>query len=173
LTWPFPKGTQYRRNDYLGRDSVFDRNPALGQVEPYDPAIPVGCSGSVCVVDGHTGIDVGVDVGTPFVAAAPLRITGFRTLPGQNGNQVGVILVDYGNGYTGRYAHAQLLDGVNVGDSIPRGQPFGYVEPSDIGASHLHFEIQRSGRPVDPYDSIVNPTGISLWTVYNDPQYAP
>jgi murein DD-endopeptidase MepM/ murein hydrolase activator NlpD len=152
---------------------VFDRNPAPGQVEPYDPAIPIGCSGSVCVVDGHTGIDIGVDAGTPFVAADPLQITGFRTLPGQDGNQVGVILVDYGNGYTGRYAHAQLLDGVNVGDSISRGQLFGYVEPSDIGASHLHFEIQRFGRPVDPYDSIVNPTGISLWTVYNDPQYAP
>lgn len=173
LTWPFPLGTHYTRNDYLGRDSVFDRNRALGIVEPYDPSIPEGCSGSVCVVDNHTGIDIGVEVGTAFVAAAPLQITGFETRPGQGGHQVGVILVDYGNGYTGQYGHAQLLGGVSIGDFIQRGQSFGYVEPSDVGASHLHFETQKTGTPVDPYDSVVNPTGISLWTVYNDPQYAP
>ena len=173
LTWPFSIGAQYTRNDYLGRDSVFDRNPAVGVVEPYDPSIPIGCSGSVCVVDNHTGIDIGVNVGTTFVAAATLRVTSFESLPGQGRKQVGVILVGYENGYTGRYAHAQLQNGVGIGDYIQRGQSFGYVEPPDVGASHLHFEIQKSGTPVDPYDSIVNPTGISLWTVYNSPQYAP
>jgi len=142
-------------------------------VEPYDPSIPIGCSGSVCVVDNHSGIDIGVATGTQFVAAADLTITGFETLSGYEGRPVGIIHVNYGNGYTGRYAHAQLLDGVSVGDFIPQCVSFGWVEDSDIGASHLHFEVQRNGVPVDPYDSVVNPTGISLWTVYNDPQYCP
>lgn len=171
LTWPFSKRTKYRRKDYLGRDSVFDRNPAQGQIEAYDPSIPKRCTGSVCVVDGHTGIDIGVDAGTVFVAAAPLRITGFTFLQGRRGKKVGVIHVDYENGYTGRYAHARLSRGIKIGDSIRRGQPFGFVERSDVGAAHLHFEILKSGIPVDPYDSITHPTGISLWTIYNKPQY--
>lgn len=163
----------YQRNDYLGRDSVFDRKQAQGVVEePYDPSIPIGCSGSVCVVDNHFGIDIGVGTGTQFVAAADLTITDFRTLSGYEGRPVGVIYVSYGNGYTGRYAHTQLLDGVSVGDFIPHCTPFGWVMDSDIGSSHLHFEILRS-RELDPYDSTVNPTGTSLWTVYNDPQYCP
>jgi murein DD-endopeptidase MepM/ murein hydrolase activator NlpD len=173
LTWPFVQGTRFTRRDYLGRDSVVDRNLTLGVVEPYDPAIPIGCSGGVCVVDNHGGIDIGVEVGTAFVAAAPLRITGFEVVPGQGGNHVGLIWVDYRNGYTGFYAHTRLLDGVVVGDSIERGQPFGLVEPSDIGASHLHFQVMKAGQRVDPYDSVVKPTGISLWTVYNEPQYPP
>jgi len=148
-------------------------NPATGQVEAYDPSIPVGCSGSVCVVDGHTGIDIGVDIGTHFVAAAPLQIIGLDSRQGRNGNRVGVIIVDYENGYTGEYDHAQLLDGIKTGDNISRGKPFGYVEASDMGASHLHLEIQKSGIPIDPYDSTISPTGISLWTVYNNPQYSP
>ena len=173
LTWPFPPGTQYTRNDAFGRDSVVDRNPSLGQIEPYDPAIPVGCSGGVCVVDNHSGIDIGTDVGVHFMAAAPLRVVDFKLIPGQNQNTVGVIWVDYGWGYNGYYAHAQLLDGIAVGDTIARGQPFGQVERSDVGSSHLHFQVQRLNSYVDPYDSLIRPTSVSLWTTYNNPQYPP
>lgn len=152
---------------------MFDRNRKEGSVEPYDPSIPVGCSGGVCVVDNHSGIDIGVATGTRFIAAADLKVTGFQTLSGHEGRQVSVILVDYGNGYTGRYAHAQLFDGISVGDSVPRCAALGWVEDSDIGASHLHFEVVRGGNAIDPYDSMASPTGISLWTVYNEPQYCP
>jgi murein DD-endopeptidase MepM/ murein hydrolase activator NlpD len=142
-------------------------------VESYDPSIPVGCSGAVCVVDNHSGIDIGVPVGTHFVAAADLTVTDFRTVPGHERKPVGVIYVDYGNGYSGRYAHAQLAQGVSVGDFVRQCSQLGWVEESDIGASHLHFEIQRSGVPVDPYDSTLSPTGASLWTAYNAPQQCP
>jgi murein DD-endopeptidase MepM/ murein hydrolase activator NlpD len=173
LFWPFRKGTKYQRNDPWGRDSVVDRDPTPGKVEAYDPKIPTRCSGGVCVADNHTGIDIGVPSGTIFNASANLIIIDFQIVPGYQGRPVGVIIVDYGNGFIGRYGHTELLPEFKKGDFVPACTPFGRVTESDIGASHLHFEIQKNGRYVDPYDSTVRPTGVSLWRKYNEPEYCP
>jgi murein DD-endopeptidase MepM/ murein hydrolase activator NlpD len=174
FTWPFPEGTEFTRDDYLGRDSVFDRDPAPGSARAYDPSIPSVCTGGVCVYDGHKGTDIGVEIGVCFVAAAPLEIVEFDTVPGHGGLDVGRIHVRYDSDYTGTYAHAQLLPGIQVGDQISRGQEFGCVERFDIGASHLHFEVQRpSSVPIDPYADVAELSDPSLWSIRNDPQYPP
>ena len=172
LTWPFLKGTKYTRNDYLGRDSVFDLDPTIGKIRAYNSTIPTTCTGSVCVADNHTGIDIGVNIGTHFAAAAPLTMNGFQSVSGNNGKRVGVINVEYTNDTSGRYAHAQLLPNIEIGQKIPRGKEFGYVERSDIGASHLHFELNKYVVPIDPYADMLDKNSLCYWTVFNNPQYS-
>ncbi len=122
--------------------------------------------------DNYTVIDIGVAVGTRFVAAAPVTITNYEILSGTNGRPVHVIEVDYNNGYSGRYAHARLLSNIKMGDTVEQCTPFGSVEKSDKSASHLHFEVVENSVPVDSYDSKVKPTGVLLWEDgKNWPQY--
>jgi murein DD-endopeptidase MepM/ murein hydrolase activator NlpD len=105
---------------------------------------------------------------------------GYIRVPGRNGKTVGKIIVSYGSGYNGEYDHAILLDSVKIGDTISRGQKFGIVEASDVGASHLHFQLNNPGPidinnysyiPIDPYRDKTNPLAVSYWTKDNDPQY--
>lgn len=176
LTWPFPSNTKYTRNDYLGRDSVFDEDSGVGFVRAYNPSIPTVSSGGLWVADNHFGIDIGVKTGTKFIATADLKITDYQRVPGQNGKTVGLIWVLYNiqseNQFIGYYAHSVLMDGIKIGDVIKRGQPFGMVEDSDTGASHLHFQIQRLQQPIDSYRDITNSSAVSYWTKDNDPQYS-
>jgi hypothetical protein len=95
--------------------------------------------------------------GQNVIAAAPFKITDYIPRSGKAG---GVIIVSYGQQFTGYYAYASLLSGVKVGDFIPRGKAFGSVQDCDIGQAHFHFCLIKSV-VVDPYD---------YWTVYKKPQ---
>jgi murein DD-endopeptidase MepM/ murein hydrolase activator NlpD len=100
----------------------------------------------------HTGLDMAAIKGTPVHAAADGRVIE----SGDSNNGYGnMILLSHANGYKTRYAH---LDRVRVryGHSVKRGQVIGTV--GDTGnvrgngtdASHLHFEVYRYTKPVNP-----------------------
>jgi len=86
-------------------------------------------------------------VGTPIAVAEGGRVT----YCGWNGGYGKMCKVDHGNGLETVYGHAHDL-WVNEGQVVKRGQPLGSV--GNTGRStgpHLHFEIRKNGRTVDPY----------------------
>ena len=96
----------------------------------------------------HSGLDFPAPAGSPIYASAGgvVRYAGFR---GEYGRQVEI---DHGNGLITRYSHARRLH-VRSGDVVTPGQHI-----ADIGSSgrstgpHLHFEVLKNGRFVDPED---------------------
>lgn len=100
----------------------------------------------------HAGIDIGVASGTRVAAAAGGTVIEAGTLPGY-GN---VIIIDHGRGTVTRYAHLSKI-GVVKGQVVDAGDQIGLSGgvPGTAGAgnskgAHLHYEVRRNGKPVDP-----------------------
>ena len=94
----------------------------------------------------HTGVDMPAPRGTPIVASAggTVRFAGYRRAYGNS------VEIDHGDGLTTRYAHAsQLL--VRKGQVVLPEQPIATVGSTGRSTGpHLHFEVLRQGRPVEP-----------------------
>jgi len=94
----------------------------------------------------HSGVDFPAPIGTPILASAGGRVifSGYRPYYGRT------VEIDHGGGLVTRYAHASRLD-VQVGQVVMPGDQIALV--GNTGRStgpHLHFEILRNGRFVDP-----------------------
>lgn len=100
----------------------------------------------------HAGIDIAVPVGTGVKASQAGTVITAGNLPGY-GN---VVIVDHGRGTTTRYAHlSQILTqkGAAVGQGEVLGLSGGARGAPGSGNSqgpHVHFEVRRGGRAVDP-----------------------
>lgn len=100
----------------------------------------------------HAGVDFGVPVGTNVSAVAGGTVIEIGSLPGY-GN---TIIIDHGRGTTTRYAHlSQLMvsKGQQVGQGDLIGLSGGAKGAPGAGNSegpHLHFEVRRGGRAVNP-----------------------
>lgn len=94
----------------------------------------------------HSGLDFSVRSGTKVVAAA-----GGRVRSAQSHNGYGKLLeIDHGNGLVTRYAHLSRFY-VKAGDVVTPGQRVAAVGSTGRSTGpHLHFEVLRHGRFVDP-----------------------
>lgn len=94
----------------------------------------------------HKGIDFAGKLGGPVIAVAK----GVVTYAGKRWGYGNVIDIAHGNGYTTRYAHnSRIL--VSVGDTVEKG--FQIAEIGSSGRStgpHVHFEVLKNGREVNP-----------------------
>jgi len=99
----------------------------------------------------HSGIDIGVPVGTPVKAMADGTVTAANG--GMRGYGNGVF-IDHGmiNGkrVVSEYGHLSSFD-VKVGDKIKRGQVVAKSGNSGISSGpHLHITVREDKVPVDP-----------------------
>lgn len=102
---------------------------------------PVGDGGET-----HSGIDVAVPVGTPIRAAGGGLVIG----AGEDAELGLFIRVRHSQEYESMYGHASRLL-VSEGDSVRAGQVIGMSGSTGRStAPHLHFEVLRGGRAVDP-----------------------
>ncbi|MBA4073338.1 MAG: hypothetical protein C0497_16175 [Gemmatimonas sp.] len=102
----------------------------------------------------HEGVDVVAPMGSPIVAPAAGRVT-------KAGRERGyglMVRIDHGNGLVSVYAHAKRLV-VSTGQRVVRGQMIATVGNSGLSTGpHLHYELWRNGKPVDPL-TFVMPAG--------------
>lgn len=94
----------------------------------------------------HAGVDIDGDAGEEVRAVA----AGTVIVSGSEGKYGRTVVIDHGNGVTTLYAHASRLL-VHEGDRVGQGEGIAEVGASgNAHGTHLHFEVRRNGRPVDP-----------------------
>ncbi len=94
----------------------------------------------------HTGLDIAASSGTAINAAASGRVITAGWVSGY-GNTV---IIDHGSGLSTLYGHCSRLY-VSKGQSVTRGQKIAAVGSTGFSTGpHLHFEVRKNGRPVNP-----------------------
>jgi murein DD-endopeptidase MepM/ murein hydrolase activator NlpD len=100
----------------------------------------------------HEGMDFMAPAGTPVIATGDGEVVALATL----GAQGLKITVDHGYGYQTVYAHMEGFS-VKKGAKVARGQVIGRVGNSGMSiAPHLHYEVHKDGKPVNPIDYYYN-----------------
>ena len=101
----------------------------------------------------HYGIDFEAEKGTKIVATANGVVTKIEFKKGGHGE---TIIINHGGEYETRYM--QLNDySVKQGDKVKRGDVIGHVGNSGLSTEpHLHYEVRKNGKPVNPEDYIKN-----------------
>lgn len=101
----------------------------------------------------HTGVDMPAPWGTPILASAggTVRFAGFRRAYGN------AVEIDHGEGLVTRYAHASKVL-VRKGQVVLPEQPIARVGSTGRSTGpHLHFEVLKQGRPVEPLRYLERP----------------
>lgn len=101
----------------------------------------------------HAGVDIAVPVGTAVRAPAAGTIIEIGNDPGGYGNYV---IIDHGRGTKTRYAHL-LQTTRSRGSAVTAGEVFarsggapGAPGSGNSRGAHLHYEVLRNGKAVDP-----------------------
>lgn len=161
---------QYERvRQLLGADAPSeDGQPLLPPLRPKPDTTATGTGDDAAMIDGviqqwplesrgfitrrvadgadHPGVDIAVSRGSTIRAAGAgvVRIAGVDDVYGY------YVMLDHGDGIQSLYGHADTLL-VDAGARVAAGQPVARVGSSGrSSAPHLHFEVRRDGRPVDP-----------------------
>jgi murein DD-endopeptidase MepM/ murein hydrolase activator NlpD len=98
----------------------------------------------------HKGVDFKAAKGAPVKASARGVVVEATTrLPGEPSYGTTVI-IDHGHGLISRYAHLDSYS-VKIGQAVRKGDVIGAVgETGLVTGPHLHFEVLKNGKPVDP-----------------------
>lgn len=95
----------------------------------------------------HSGVDIGVPIGTAVIAPADGVVT-FADFDSGYGR---MIVLDHGHGITTRYGHLASF-AVVAGQHVHRGDVIGYVGSSGRSTGpHLHYEVRINDTPVNPH----------------------
>lgn len=96
----------------------------------------------------HSGTDIAVPAGTPFVAPADGVVTLAAETPFTLEGHL--LIVDHGMGLSSAFLHCQRLD-VKVGDRVVQGQRLGTVGRTGRATGpHVHWGLTWRGKRLDP-----------------------
>jgi murein DD-endopeptidase MepM/ murein hydrolase activator NlpD len=94
----------------------------------------------------HAGVDLKAASGTPIVAAADGRVVG----AGWRGGYGQLVSIAHAGGIETMYGHMSRI-AARAGETVRQGQVIGYVGSTGLSTGpHLHFEVLKNGRPVNP-----------------------
>ena len=95
-------------------------------------------------------LNKGLDISAPLGTAVKSSRSGSVVYSGSRLKGYGnLIIVKHNNGYLSAYAHNQSIL-VKEGDWVKQGQKIATLGSSASIQPKLHFEIRKSGKPVDP-----------------------
>jgi murein DD-endopeptidase MepM/ murein hydrolase activator NlpD len=98
----------------------------------------------------HKGVDFAGTAGANVMAVA----AGVVTWAGNRTGYGNLVEINHGDGYVTRYAHNQRTL-VSVGQTVKRGDPVALMGSTGRSTGpHVHFEVVRNGRQVDPLSFI-------------------
>jgi murein DD-endopeptidase MepM/ murein hydrolase activator NlpD len=98
----------------------------------------------------HKGVDFAGAKGSTVMAVA----AGIVTWAGERSGFGKLVEINHGDGYVTRYAHNEKTL-VSVGETVKRGDPVGLMGSTGHSTGpHVHFEVLRNGRQVDPLSFI-------------------
>jgi murein DD-endopeptidase MepM/ murein hydrolase activator NlpD len=95
----------------------------------------------------HDGIDISASRGTPIRASDSGKVI-------YSGDEIkgygNIIIIKHARGFITVYAHNKIND-VAEGTNVVRGQIIGRVgNTGSVSAPHLHFEVRKNNRPINP-----------------------
>ena len=100
--------------------------------------------------NGRRAYHEGVDIASRFGTIIKAMGDGVVAHAGPKSGYGQLVELTHGQGFATRYAHTSDLL-VKVGDRVTKGQPIAKVGSSGRSTGpHLHFEVYRQGRAVDP-----------------------
>lgn len=101
---------------------------------------------------GHSGMDIAVPAGTPVHSPGD----GIVKFAGTYGGYGNCIMISHGDGIVSLFGHLRKI-GVHKGQKVKTGDVIGKSGgvPGEPGSgfsngAHLHFEVQKNGKPVNP-----------------------
>jgi murein DD-endopeptidase MepM/ murein hydrolase activator NlpD len=98
----------------------------------------------------HKGVDFAGSAGSPVTAVA----AGVVTWAGERTGYGKLVEINHGDGFTTRYAHNERTL-VTVGQTVKRGESVALMGSTGRSTGpHVHFEVLRNGRQVDPLSFI-------------------
>ncbi len=98
----------------------------------------------------HKGVDFAGAPGSSVTAVA----AGVVTWAGERSGFGRLIEINHGDGFVTRYAHNERTL-VRVGETVKRGEPIALMGSTGRSTGpHVHFEVLRNGRQVDPLSFI-------------------
>ena len=96
--------------------------------------------------DFHKGLDFAGKKGSEVIAVGD----GVVSWAGKKSGYGQLIEINHGNGYSTRYGHNQSHM-VNVGDTVKKGQQIALMGSTGRSTGpHVHFEVLRNGKKVNP-----------------------
>ncbi|HID05571.1 MAG TPA: hypothetical protein EYP10_00330 [Armatimonadetes bacterium] len=101
----------------------------------------------------NNGIDIAAPLGTVVKAIAPGKVVYASHFLGYGK----MVIVDHGGNYISLYAHLSSI-AVEVGQEVVKGDMVGLVgDTGSVEEPVLHFEIRKSGKPVNPLKYLGKP----------------
>lgn len=94
----------------------------------------------------HSGVDFAGKLGSDIVSVG----AGVVTYAGHRSGYGNLVEINHGSGYATRYGHCQEIL-VKVGDTIQKGQVVAKMGSTGRSTGpHVHFEVRKNGRAVNP-----------------------
>jgi len=96
----------------------------------------------------HKGVDFGVSIGTPVMAAG----SGTIAFMGWESGYGRFVLINHGNGYSTAYGHlSRFAPGLHVGSRVSQAQVIAASGNTGMTTGpHLHYEIRQNNKQVNP-----------------------